>query len=142
MLSVKGRMYPTTRRRLSKKGNSSILWSIEIYRKWAMIMDSRGIKLIIHASTFFAPILVPLLIWLFLKDHERETKNLAMEAMIFHIVISFCIWVSALLSFLLIGIPFLIVFLVIGLFYPIKGIVYALQDRTFHYPIIGSLLNR
>ncbi len=101
-------------------------------------MDSKGIKVITHASTFFAPILVPLVVWLLIK--EQELKNLAMEALIFHIVISIFIWISAVLSFLLIGIPFLIVFFIVAFYYPIKGIFYALQDRPFHYPVIGSFL--
>lgn len=99
-------------------------------------MDSKGIKVVTHASTFFAPILVPLLVWLLIKD--QEVKSLAMEALIFHIVLSVCIWIFFLLSFILIGIPFLIVASIVAIYYPIKGILYALSDRPFHYPLMGS----
>ncbi|MGD8189711.1 DUF4870 domain-containing protein [Brevibacillus ginsengisoli] len=101
-------------------------------------MDSKGIKVVTHASTFFAPIIVPLLVWLLIKD--QEVKNLAMEALIFHILMGISIWVFTLLSFILIGIPFLIVAGIVAIYYPIKGIFYALRDRRFHYPFIGSFV--
>ncbi|RKD24314.1 hypothetical protein BEP19_07915 [Ammoniphilus oxalaticus] len=99
-------------------------------------MDRRASLIIIHASTFFAPILVPLIFML--ASTEKEVKDFSIQALLFHIMISFCIFISFLLSFVLIGIPLLIFFGIVGIWCPIKGIVYAAQDRPYRYPIVGN----
>jgi hypothetical protein len=101
-------------------------------------MDHKGVKAITHASAFFAPFLVPLLVWLLMPD--REIKSMALQALLFHVGIGVLITISGIFSYILIGIPFLIVFALMGIYYPIKGVVYSLQGRPFHYPIIGSLV--
>jgi hypothetical protein len=100
-------------------------------------MDTKIIKIVTHASTFFAPIIVPLLVMLLAS--ERALKSLALQALLFHIAMTILIAVSWLFSFLLIGIPFLIVFSLMAIYYPIKGIIYAATERRFHYPLMGSL---
>jgi hypothetical protein len=97
----------------------------------------RLIKVITHASTFFAPFLVPIAVMLLVK--ERDVRQVALQALLFHIGISICLGISWALSFLLVGIPFLILFGIMALYYPIKGIVYALTDKPFHYPFMRSL---
>jgi hypothetical protein len=97
----------------------------------------RLIKVITHASTFFAPFLVPIAVMLLVK--ERDVRQVALQALLFHIGISICLGISWALSFLLVGIPFLILFGIMALYYPIKGIVYALTDKPFHYPLMRSL---
>lgn len=101
-------------------------------------MDYRGIKAITHASAFFAPFLVPLIVWLLLSD--REVKSAALQALLFHVIMGILIGISWAFSFLIIGIPFLIIFGLMGLYYPIKGIIYSLKGRTFRYPVIGALV--
>ncbi|MED1472784.1 DUF4870 domain-containing protein, partial [Bacillus salipaludis] len=44
----------------------------------------------------------------------------------------------AFFSWILIGIPFLIIFGLIAIIAPIVGIVKAINGRPFRYPIIGS----
>jgi uncharacterized membrane protein len=99
-------------------------------------MENKGLKILIHASTWFAPILVPIITYFI--SSEWEIKSLSLQALIFHFVIWVLISVSAFFSFILIGIPFLIFFGLIALIAPIVGIVKALHDRPFRYPIIGS----
>jgi len=99
-------------------------------------LDNKWIKIVIHASTWFAPILLPLIVY-FLAD-EREIKRLSLQAMVFHLIMSVLIGISWVFSVILIGIPFLIVFGLIAIFAPIMGILRALQERHFDYPIIGS----
>ncbi|SEM84998.1 DUF4870 domain-containing protein [Lihuaxuella thermophila] len=99
-------------------------------------MANKGIKILIHASTWFAPVLVPVIAYLVLSD--REVKNLSLQALVFHLIMGILISVSAFFSWILIGIPFLIIFGLIALIAPIMGIIYALRDRPFRYPIIGS----
>lgn len=99
-------------------------------------MDRKASLIIIHASAFFAPILMPIVFMLVTKD--RAVRDFAIQALLFHIVISFCMFISFLLSFVLIGIPLLIFFGLVGVWYPIKGIIYAAQDRHYHYPIVDK----
>ncbi|PTM58656.1 DUF4870 domain-containing protein [Desmospora activa] len=96
------------------------------------------VKILIHASTWFAPVLVPLLVWLLAK--EDDLKRLSLQAIVFHFVIWLLVSISYFFSIVLIGIPFLIIFGLIGLIAPIIGIIRALQDRRFDYPIIGSFI--
>ncbi|MBH8596490.1 MULTISPECIES: DUF4870 domain-containing protein [unclassified Thermoactinomyces] len=92
-----------------------------------------GLKILIHASTWFAPVLVPIITWLVVKEHE--IRKLSLQALVFHIAMVVLIGLSAVLSFLLIGIPFLIIFGLMALIAPIIGIIRALTDERFDYPI-------
>lgn len=98
-------------------------------------MDTMWSKVIIHASAFFAPVLVPILF--FLLSTEEEVKRLSIQALLFQAVMYLLILISAFLSVLLIGIPFLIVFGIMTIVVPIIGIVKALSETTWNYPIVG-----
>ncbi|RXT15520.1 DUF4870 domain-containing protein [Ammoniphilus sp. CFH 90114] len=99
-------------------------------------MDRKASLIVIHASAFFAPILVPLIFMFITKDHE--VKDFAIQALLFHILLSFCIFISFVLSFVLIGMPLLVFFGIVGVWYPIKGIIYAAQERPYGYPIVAK----
>lgn len=99
-------------------------------------MENKGIKVLIHASTWFAPIVVPLIVYLLISD--REVKSLSLQALIFHFVIGILIAISAIFSWVLIGLPFLVIFGLIAIIAPIVGIVRAINNRPFQYPIVGS----
>ena len=98
-------------------------------------METRWSKIIIHASAFFAPFLVPILF--FLISTDDEVKRLSIQALLFQIVLGILITISGFLAFLIIGIPFLIIFLAIFWIAPIIGIVKALNDTPWNYPIVG-----
>lgn len=97
-------------------------------------MDTKPACIIIHGSTFFAPVIVPLLFMLLAQD--RYVKEKATEALLFHIVMTISFVVASVLVFVLIGFLILPVLGIIALYYPIKGIVYAIQGRPFRYPIV------
>ncbi|HWK21947.1 MAG TPA: DUF4870 domain-containing protein [Ureibacillus sp.] len=98
-------------------------------------MESKWGKVIIHASAFFAPVLVPILFWLL--STEEEIKRLSIQALLFQAVMWVLIGISSFFSFILIGIPFLIVFGVMTIVVPIIGIVKALNEEKWNYPIVG-----
>jgi len=98
-------------------------------------METKWSKIIIHASAFFAPFLVPILF--FLISTEEEVKRLSIQALLFQIVFGILIAISGVLSFILIGLPFLLIFLAIFWIAPIIGIVKALNDTPWSYPIVG-----
>lgn len=98
-------------------------------------METKWSKVIIHASAFFAPWLVPIIF--FLISSDEEVKSISVQALLFQVVMGVLMTISGILSFLIIGIPFLIVFGIMYFIAPIIGIVKALSDEPWRYPIVG-----
>ncbi|EGA89310.1 hypothetical protein GPDM_10895 [Planococcus donghaensis MPA1U2] len=99
-------------------------------------MENTGLKVLVHASAFFAPFLVPVIV--FLISEDKELKKLSIQALLFQLVIGALIFISSWLVIFLIGIPMLIVFGLMGVIVPIMGIIKALNNEYFDYPIVGS----
>ncbi|MFD1927204.1 DUF4870 domain-containing protein [Sporosarcina siberiensis] len=103
-------------------------------------MENKGLKILIHASGYFAPFLVPIVVYLlchfFLDD--LEAKKLSIQAVLFQLVMSVLAFVSFLLIFVIIGIPLLIALGLVWFIVPIIGVYKALNDQPFNYPIVGS----
>lgn len=68
---------------------------------------------------------------------DSRVKSLSLQALLFQIVMSILISISVVFSYVLIGIPFLIVFGLMGFIIPIIGIIRALQGEYWNYPIVG-----
>lgn len=98
-------------------------------------MENKWIKVILHASAFFAPVLVPILFMLLIQD--EKVKSLSIQALLFQFVMWALSVVSLLLSVILIGIPFLVIFGLMLIIVPIIGILKSLQDEDWNYPIVG-----
>src|SRR4051794_26615424 len=98
-------------------------------------MENKWAKVIIHASAFFAPVLVPLLFMLLSSD--EEIKRISLQALLFQGVMWVLIFVSSLLIIFIIGIPLIIVFGLMTVIVPIIGIVNALTEQKWNYPIVG-----
>lgn len=98
-------------------------------------MENTGLKVLVHASAFFAPFLVPFFIYLVVDD--SEVKRLSIQALLFQLVMGALIIISAILIIFLIGIPMIIVFSLMTIIIPIIGIVKSLQGETYNYPIVG-----
>jgi uncharacterized membrane protein len=97
-------------------------------------VDTRGLKILVHASTWFAPLLLPSIVFLLIKD--SGVKRIALQAFFFHLIMAGLISISWFFSFVIIGIPFLIIFGLMAIICPIMGILYALKDRPYQYPIV------
>lgn len=100
-----------------------------------MEQDNKWIKVVLHSSAYYLPILLPLLFILLIDD--SRVKSLSLQALLFQIVMSILISISVVFSYVLIGIPFLIVFGLMGFIVPIIGIIRALQGEYWNYPIVG-----
>ena len=98
-------------------------------------MESKWSKVLIHASAFFAPCLVPILF--FLISTDEEVKRISVQALLFQFVMWVLCTIAFIFSFLLIGLPFLLIFGLMLIIVPIIGIVKALSDESWHYPIVG-----
>ena len=101
-------------------------------------MEEKWTKVLLHASAFFMPVLVPVLIFLITKDSNM--KRLSLQALLFQFVVAILIGISWALSFLVIGIPFFIGFSLMTVIVPIIGIVKALSDDSWEYPIVKNLV--
>lgn len=98
-------------------------------------METKWSKVIIHASAFIAPFLIPILFFIISRD--EEVKSFSVQALLFQIVMWVLIGISGILSFILIGLPFLLIFGLMTIIVPIIGIVKALSDEPWRYPIVG-----
>lgn len=96
-------------------------------------MESKWSKVIIHASAFFAPWLVPIIF--FLISSDEEVKAISIQALLFQIVMAVLLTIAGVLSFVLIGLPFLIIFGIMVFIVPIIGIVKALSDEPWRYQL-------
>ena len=55
-------------------------------------MENKGLKVLVHASAFFAPFLVPFIIYLIIDD--LEVKRMAIQAILFQLVMGALVVVS------------------------------------------------
>jgi hypothetical protein len=102
------------------------------------LLSEKGLKILIHAGAWFAPVLVPILVWLLIKEHE--IRKLSVQALLFQFLMVICFLVLPLIAIVfpfIIGISFLIIFGLMYVFTPIVGIIKALRDRPFNYPVVG-----
>ncbi len=101
-------------------------------------MEKTGLKVLIHASAFFAPFLVPFCIFLVANfTEDDEIKRLSIQAILFQLVMGAIIFISVLLIVVIIGIPMVIGFGLMWFIVPIIGIVKALSGEIYNYPIVG-----
>lgn len=99
-------------------------------------MQNTGLKVLVHASAFFAPFLVPFIV--FLISGDQEVKKLSIQALLFQVAMSVLITISFFLIVFIIGIPMIVVFSLMTVIVPIMGIIKALNGDKFDYPIVGS----
>lgn len=99
-------------------------------------MENTGLKVLVHASAFFAPFLVPFIV--FVISADNEVKKLSIQALLFQLAMGVLIFISSLLIVVIIGIPMLIVFGLMTIIVPVMGIIKALNNEKFDYPIVGA----
>lgn len=104
--------------------------------KTGLSMEKTGLKVLIHASAFFAPFLVPVII--FLISDEQEVKKTAVQAVLFQLVMGAFLVISFIAILILIGIPMLIGFGLMWIIVPIVAIVKTLDGVDYDYPIVGN----
>lgn len=105
----------------------------------------RGYLVIMHVSQFagylipLAGIVVPLVMWL-TKREDPEIDRHGREIMNWIIFELIAVVIGILLTFLLIGIPLLIVLGIAALIFPILGAVQASSGGFFKYPMLFRVL--
>ncbi|MBF8983279.1 DUF4870 domain-containing protein [Lutibacter sp. B2] len=86
------------------------------------------------------PIVAPLIVMLLAQD--LFVKEQAKEALVFQIGASILGVVFFILSFVLIGIPLLIVLGIVSLIFPIMAVVKICDGIDYSYPITGSFARK
>ncbi len=86
------------------------------------------------------PIIAPLIIMLLTND--KIVRNQAKEALVFQIALVVFGGIFAILSFLLVGIPLLIVLGIAALIFPVIAVIKVSGDKDYSYPITGSFARK
>jgi uncharacterized Tic20 family protein len=117
-----------------------------------------------HLSVFFAPVILPLIVWLTTRQSSPYASQQAKQAFVFHLFFSaialvagigvYAAFISSIFSFSpdlssnVPALPFAGFFVVWGglgllslvnIVYSIVGAVHAFQGKPFHYPLLGNL---
>lgn len=98
-------------------------------------MEKKGLKVLVHASAFYFPFLVPFIVYLLSDDHS--VKKTAVQAVLFQIAMSIILFVSFILMFVLIGFPLIIFFGIMWAIVPIIAIIKTVSGADYNYPIVG-----
>ena len=107
--------------------------------------DEKTWATLVHLAPFLAamvgiPFLGPLIVFLVFKDRGPFVRFHAAQALNFQIIITIAFWVFGVLSFVLIGIPFLIA---TGIAWVVLSIVAAIKANNgewYRYPMTPELV--
>ncbi len=117
-----------------------------------------------HLSVFFAPVILPLIVWLTTRNTSAYASNQAKQAFVFHLVFAGIAFVAGIGGYALMLssilattpsdstsvpiFPFMGFFFLWGgiglvslvnIIFSIVGAVHAFQGKPFHYPLLGKL---
>ncbi|MDJ0787299.1 MAG: DUF4870 domain-containing protein [Myxococcota bacterium] len=109
--------------------------------------DERNLALLAHLGVLagylvaVGHILVPLLVWLMKRDESEFVAEHALESLNFQISMTLWIGISVLLSFVLIGLPMLVVFGLINLVCVVLATMKASKGEHYRYPLTIRLVS-
>ncbi len=102
-------------------------------RKWAMICHLSALVGLLGNGIGF--LIGPLVMWLIKREDDPLIEEQGKEAVNFQLTMFLAIFVSALLVFVLIGIPLLIMFGLMMVIFPIIAGVKTSNGEHYRYPI-------
>jgi len=100
-------------------------------RTWPVLTHLSGL---LGFAIPFANILAPLAIWLTKGKSDREVEAHAREALNFQITVTIAGLIAGVLTFVLIGIPMLVLIAVSQILLSIFAAVHASRGLLMHYP--------
>ncbi len=103
---------------------------------------NRGMQVILHASAFFAPYFVPILIFLIAQfiTYDDILKRQAIQALLFQLFITLSLFIASILIWVLIGFLLFPIIFIMWLYVPIKGIIYAINGNNYFYPVVKHFI--
>lgn len=98
-------------------------------------------SILCHLSTFIGlPIILPLAVYLGMKNHSPFAAENAKSALNFHISLFIYSLFCAVLCLILIGYPMLIALWLASIVFAIIGAVKASEGQCYHYPLAIPLI--
>ena len=101
--------------------------------------EERTSAVIAHVSGLFT-ILGPILVYFLKRDESAFVEDQAAEALNFHITVALAAVTFALLSALVVGIPFFLATIVLAVVLPIRAAFAAHRGERYRYPFTLRLL--
>ncbi|MBW3670150.1 MAG: DUF4870 domain-containing protein [Acidobacteria bacterium] len=102
-------------------------------RRWAMITHLSALIGLLGNGIGF--LLAPLIVWLIKKDLDPFVDDQGKEAVNFQITMFIAAIIALILSFVLIGIPILIVIGLMAVIFPIVAAIKASEGNYYRYPL-------
>lgn len=102
-------------------------------RRWAMITHLSALVGLLGNGIGF--LIAPLVVWLVRKDTDPFVDDQGKEAVNFQLTMFIAAIVGIILSFVLIGIPLLIVIGLMAIIFPIIAAVKANDGHRYRYPL-------
>jgi uncharacterized Tic20 family protein len=102
-------------------------------RKWAMLCHLSALVGLLGNGIGF--LVGPLVVWLLKRDDDPLIDEQGKEAVNFQLTMFLCVFVSLLLVFVLIGIPFLFVFALWMIINPIIAAIRTSDGERYRYPV-------
>jgi uncharacterized Tic20 family protein len=107
--------------------------------------DEKTWATLVHLAPFAAavvgiPLLGPLIVFLIVKDRGQFVRFHAAQALNFQIIMTIAFWVFGALSFVLIGIPFLIATGIVWVMLSIVAAVKANNGEWYRYPMTPEIV--
>lgn len=88
-----------------------------------------------HISIIFAPIILPGIVYLIHRSNVNSSvKDQALEALAFHLYVAVLLFISTLLTVILIGIVMWVIVPIWALWLAIKAARKANENQIYHYP--------
>lgn len=102
-------------------------------RRWAMITHLSALVGLLGNGIGF--LLAPLIVWLIKKDLDPFVDDQGKEAVNFQITMFIAAVIALILSFVLIGIPLLIIIGLMAVIFPIIAAIKANDGNHYRYPL-------
>lgn len=108
---------------------------------YAVTQDEKTLGIVMHVLCLVGfPILGPLIVWLVKKDQSSYLDRQGRELLNFQLSYLLYAFLSALLCFILIGIPLLFAVGIATIVLTIIGIVNASEGKVYRFPLTIRLL--
>jgi uncharacterized Tic20 family protein len=102
--------------------------------------DDCNIAMLSHLLGIFTGFLGALIIWLLKKDDSAFIASQSKEALNFQITITIGFIIAWLLAFILIGVIFVPILLIVNLIFCILGAVASSKGQAYRYPLAIRLV--